>query len=128
MFFDPAKKYFHKDVTDRERAAFEAGIALGMVVHQFTGVPLRRREDVDALERVIENAIKAQPFKIDAKVLINVDLKNTDNPYEYTTLKTRNINVKLTVKYGRAVVKAVLKRIDELDYNLAYIEEIKEEE
>ncbi|WP_448577211.1 dihydroneopterin aldolase family protein [Thermosphaera sp.] len=128
MFFDPAKKYFHKDVTDRERAAFEAGIALGMVVHQFTGVPLRRREDVDALERVIENAIKAQPFKIDAKVLINVDLKNTDNPYEYTTLKTRNIHVKLTVKYGRAVVKAVLKRIDELDYNLAYIEEIKEEE
>ncbi|MGB9827421.1 MAG: dihydroneopterin aldolase family protein [Thermosphaera sp.] len=128
MFSDPARKYFHKDVTDRERAAFEAGIALGMVVHQFTGVPLRKRDDISILEKVIENAIKAQPFKIDAEVVINVDLKNTDNPYDYTTLKTRNMNVKVTVKYGKAVVKAALRHIDELDYNLAYIEEIIEEE
>ncbi|QOR93948.1 dihydroneopterin aldolase family protein [Thermosphaera chiliense] len=128
MFSDPARKYFHKDVTDRERAAFEAGIALGMVVHQFTGVPLRKRDDISILEKVIENAIKAQPFKIDAEVVINVDLKNTDNPYDYTALKTRNMNVKVTVKYGKAVVKAALRHIDELDYNLAYIEEIIEEE
>lgn len=128
MSCDPAKKFFHKEVTDRERAAFEAGIALGMVVHQFTGIPVRNPEDVEILEKAIENAIKAQPFKQDAKVEIKIDFKKPNSPYDYTTLKTRNMAVNITVKYGKALVKAALRYIPELDYNLAYIEDIKEEE
>ncbi|MEM0378017.1 MAG: dihydroneopterin aldolase family protein [Thermosphaera sp.] len=127
MSYDPGRKYFHREVSDRERAAFEAGIALGMVVHQFTGIPVKTPEDAKALEKVIENAIKAQPFKQDAKVAINIDFKNSDSPYNYSTLKTRNMVVNVVVKYGKAVVKASLRYVPELDYNLAYIEEIKEE-
>jgi len=124
---DPASKYFSSKVTARDRAVFEAGIAMGMVVHQFTGIPVRKRSDIELLEKAIENAIKAQPFREDAEVKIGMELSNgQDNPYEYTTLKARYMDVKVVVKYGNVRVKARLKYIPELDFNLAYIEDIED--
>jgi hypothetical protein len=38
---DIARRYFPKDFTDRERAIFEAGIALGALTHSAVGLPRR---------------------------------------------------------------------------------------
>lgn len=123
---DPAKKYFSPKVSDKERAAFEAGIALGMVVHQFSGIPIKFKEEVEHLRKVIEYAVKSQPFKVNAKVDISVDINGSSNPYKYITLRSRHLDVGVTVEYGRAVVRARLKYVPELDYTLAYIEDISE--
>ena len=70
---DPAKKYFSKDVSDRERAIFEGGISLGAIYHQFVGLPISKSTDFDNLEKTIENSIKTQPYIEDVKVKINRD-------------------------------------------------------
>ena len=124
---DVATKYFSPKVSDRERAAFEAGIALGMVIHQFSGIPIKFVDEVKLLEKVIEYAIMSQPFKKRAKVKIDIDLPSSDsNPYRYATLRSRNLDIVVEVEYGKAVVRARLRYIRELDYTLAYIEDIYE--
>ncbi|MCX8191821.1 MAG: dihydroneopterin aldolase family protein, partial [Nitrososphaerales archaeon] len=48
------RKYFDQSLTDRERAIFEGGIALGALYHQFIGIPIcRDRKVVSMLERAI---------------------------------------------------------------------------
>lgn len=128
MSHDIASKYFSPKVSDRERAAFEAGIAIGMAIHQFTGIPIRFREEVRLLEKVIEYAIKSQPFKKHAEVKIHTDVSESSDPYNYTTLKSRDLDISVTVEYGRAIVRARLRYVPELSYNLAYIEDIEEVE
>ncbi|MEM1542159.1 MAG: dihydroneopterin aldolase family protein [Ignisphaera sp.] len=124
---DTAKKYFSPKVSNRDRAVFEAGIAIGMAIHQFTGIPIRFREEVKLLEKVIEYAIMSQPFKKEAHVKLNIDVEeNQKNPYSYHTLKSRNMDITVTVEYGDTIVKAKLKYVPELDYSLAYIEDIIE--
>ena len=121
---DPASKYFSPKVTDRERAAFEAGIAIGMAIHQFTGIPIRFREEVEHLEKAIEYAIMSQPHKKFAKVKIDIETPPNENPYRYTTLRSSNMDITVVVEYGKAYVKARLKYVPELNYTLAYIEDI----
>ena len=53
MARDPTTPYFVG--TDRDRAAFEAGIKLGSIAHQFVGTPLTRR-NAASIERTIEAA------------------------------------------------------------------------
>ncbi|MEM3926785.1 MAG: dihydroneopterin aldolase family protein [Desulfurococcaceae archaeon] len=126
LTFDPAMKFFSKKVTERDRAVFEAGIALGMAIHQFVGIPIKRLEDVPYLEKVIENAILSQPFREMARVKINIEGIGTGGVYSYTTLKTRHMDITVVVKYGNTRVRARLRYIPELDFNLAYIEDIEE--
>jgi len=129
MAEDPAKKYFSPKVTDRDRAVFEAGIALGMVIHQFTGIPIKFVEEIEHLKKVIEYAIRSQPFKIDADVRISIDIpQGVENPYRYETLKSRHLDITITTKYGKAKVRARLRYVPELDYTLAYIEDVEEED
>ena len=125
---DPAKKFFSPKTTDRDRAVFEAGIAIGMAVHQFTGIPVRFREEVELLKKVIEYAIRSQPFKKEARVEINLENEHLESadPYKYATLKSRHLDLSVTVEYGKARVMARLRYIPELDYTLAYIEDIEE--
>lgn len=124
---DPARKFFSTKVTDRDRAIFEAGIALGMVIHQFTGIPIKFEDQIKLLEKIIELSIKSQPYKKEAHVTIKIDNElKSENPYSYTTLKSRNIDVSLVVEYGKSIVKARLRYIPELNYTLAYLEDIEE--
>lgn len=123
---DPAAKYFTPKVTHRDRAVFEAGIAIGTLVHQFTGIPLKKPEDVKALKEAIERALLAQPFREEASVEINVDLPREESPYKYITLKSRYMDARVVVRYGSCRVTARLRYIPELDYTLGYIEDIEE--
>lgn len=124
---DPAAKYFSKKVTPRDRAVFEAGIAIGTLVHQFTGIPVRTREDIEVVKEAIKRSLLAQPFREKVEVEINIDLPRDQTPYSYTTIKSRNIDATIVVKYANCRVVARLKYIPELDYTLGYIEDIQEE-
>jgi len=125
---DVARKYFDSRVTDRERAAFEGGIALASIYHQFVGTPISLKgNSVKALERAIKETIKLQPYK--KKVNVKVDTsrlkqRRSGEPYNYEPLRGEHLNVEVESQYRSTKVKARMKYIPELQYSLMYIQEI----
>ena len=69
---DKFKKFFN--CTDRERAAFEAGIKMGTIFHQFIGTPVSIK-NAEVLEKSIENSIMIQPYVKSCKVVITHNLE-----------------------------------------------------
>src|SRR6266550_3033590 len=65
---DPTRTYFAG--TDRDRAAFEAGIKLGSILHQYVGTPLTSAS-AGSLERAIEAATRVQPLVERVRVRID---------------------------------------------------------
>ncbi|MCS7139441.1 MAG: dihydroneopterin aldolase family protein [Candidatus Nezhaarchaeota archaeon] len=125
---DPARKLFHPSITDRERAIFEAGIALGALYHQFVGIPIARREEVlKAIKDAIEKVMALQPFREKVEVNFNLDAikGQLQGPYDYSLLRGEAIDVKVTVRYGSAKVRARMRFVEELGFNLMYIEDVE---
>ena len=111
--------------TDSERAAFEAGIKMGTIYHQFVGVPLSV-QNVGTLEKAIESGSRVQPFVEDVRVRIDrTKLKDKRGQYDYVSLTGDMLDVKLVVKYKTARVRASMKLIEEMNYPLMFIEEIE---
>jgi hypothetical protein len=111
--------------TDSERAAFEAGIKMGTIYHQFVGVPLSV-QNVGTLEKAIESGSRVQPFV--EKVRVRIDrtkLKDKRGQYDYVSLTGDMLDVTLVVKYKTARVRASMKLIEEMNYPLMFIEEIE---
>ena len=120
---DRAKKYFR--CSPAERAAFEAGIKLGSVYHQFVGTPLSL-ENVEYLERAIEESMKVQPFVKSVKVRIDRSrIRKKQGFYKYLTLRGEMLNIDLEVQYEDKIAVCKLEYIEELDYPLMYIKEIR---
>src|SRR5947199_9249793 len=80
---DPTRRYFAG--TDRDRTAFEAGIKLGSILHQYVGVPLTRK-NATSLERAIEAAARVQPLVEDVKARIDRKRLRFRGPYRYGIL------------------------------------------
>ncbi len=120
---DPGEKYFA--CSNIERAAFEAGIKLGTIYHQFIGAPISRA-NVNVLEKAIEDGARVQPFVKAVKVTINrKDLKEKTSEYDYQTLRGSMLNVWMKVVYRDAVIICEMRYIEELDYPLMYIKDVK---
>ncbi|HDD60733.1 MAG: dihydroneopterin aldolase family protein [Thermoplasmata archaeon] len=121
---DIAKEYF--SCGDRERAAFEAGIKLGTIYHQFIGAPISLR-NAASLEKAIEEGCRVQPFVESCRVRIDREkIRAKRSEYKYTTLSPSMLDVELTIRYRRVRLTARLKWIDELRYPLMFIERIEE--
>jgi hypothetical protein len=119
---EKADSYF--SCSDSERAAFEAGVKMGTIYHQFVGVPLSV-ENVETLEKAIEAGSKVQPFVERVRVRIDRSkLKSKRGQYDYVSLTGDMLDVTLVVKYRSARVKASMKLIKEMNYPLMFIEEI----
>jgi hypothetical protein len=116
---DPSKKYFR--CTDRERAIFESGIKLGAIFHQFTGVPVNESNRA-ALENIIENSIKLQPFVKSISVKINIEGQGSTS-FKYVSLSGDMMDVSLTIKYNDQEVNARMQYMHDLNYPLMYLEE-----
>jgi hypothetical protein len=111
-----ADSYF--SCSDSERAAFEAGIKLGTIYHQFVGVPLSI-ENVDTLEKAIAAGSNVQPFVEEVKVKIDRSmLKKKRGEYDYISLTGDMLDVTLTVRYKTATVQATMKYVKEMNYPL----------
>lgn len=102
--------------TNEEIAAFEAGIKLGAMYHQFVGAPVSI-ETAASLEQAMEESISLQPYvesvsvKIDRKML-------SENFYGYGELAGKMIRAEVRIDYQGAVVRARLEYDPEKDYPL----------
>jgi len=118
-----ADSYF--DCSDTERAAFEAGIKLGTIYHQFVGTPISR-DNVAQLEKAIAEGTKVQPFVEDAVVRISrKELKSKKGEFDYVSLSGNMLDVHLIVKYRSVKVTAGMKFEKDIKYPLMFIEKIE---
>lgn len=118
---DPTREYFAG--TDRDRAAFEAGIKLGSILHQYVGTPLTEGTARD-LERTIEAGTRVQPLVEDVRVRIDRKRLRARGPYGYASLSEDLLHAEVTVRVGRTRAVGVLRYISDLDYPLMYLKEI----
>jgi len=121
MADDPTREHFAG--TDRDRAAFEAGIKLGSIVHQYVGTPLTS-ETVASLERAIEAATRVQPLVERVRVRIDQGRMRIRGPYQYGALTEDLLDVEVSVRVGTAWAVGALRFVPELDYPLMYLKEI----
>jgi hypothetical protein len=120
---DVADKYFK--CSDSERAAFEAGIKLGTVYHQFVGAPISKT-NVEVLEKSIAEGARVQPFVKDAHVKIDRSrLREKSTEFDYLTLTGDMLDVSLTIQFREIEVVCEMKHIKEMDYPLMYVKEVK---
>ena len=113
------------ECTDEERAAFEAGIKLGTICHQFVGTPISR-ENVSLLEKAIAEGTKIQPFVEDANIQISKkELKSKKGEFDYVSLSGNMLKVRLVIVYGDVRLTAGMKFIEKINYPLMYIEKIE---
>jgi len=110
-------------ITDRERAAFEAGIKLGALYHQWVGVPVSR-ESASSLEKAIENAHIQQPYMTDIAVRLDRELM-IPNSFGYSELSGLMLDVELTVRVNEASCHACISR--EGEYPMMRIEWMDED-
>lgn len=125
---DEAKGFFDKTLTDRERAIFEAGVALGAIYHQVVGLPISKDKRVlRAVESAIERVFSLQPFKEEVRVKIKARLVKGSkrHPYDYDTVKGSMLDVRVASRYGAFRAVGRMRYISKLKYTLAYIERVE---
>ncbi|NLA37908.1 MAG: hypothetical protein GX882_00690 [Methanomicrobiales archaeon] len=91
-------------ITDREKAAFEAGIKLGAIYHQFVGMPIAR-ETAGAVEAAIEAATGLQPCVTGIRVRLNRDLM-VSNRFGYSELAGKMFDIEITTRVGETTCRA----------------------
>lgn len=118
-------RYF--ECTKKERTAFELGIKLGSLFHQFIGAPVSE-DNVDILAKAMEKTTERQAYVKSAQVSINLkndkDKKN-EGVFEYTTLTEDMIEAKILVEYDGIEGEGILRYIEELNYPLMYINKLE---
>ncbi len=121
---DPATSYF--SCSEKERAIFEAGVKLGSIYHQYTGIPIND-SNVEFLERAIEKAVSAQPFVTKVKVSIDRRKVGRSRPaYKYKTLLGDMMDVKINIRYGKALVEGRMAWVSSMKYPLMRFKVLKE--
>ncbi|WP_332448648.1 dihydroneopterin aldolase family protein [Methanoculleus sp.] len=109
-------------ITDREKAAFEAGIKLGALYHQFVGTPIAR-ETAASVEAAIEQAVGLQPYVTDIRVRLNRDMM-VSNRFGYSELAGKMFDAEITTEVGATACRARLHLED--DYPMMEIVEFHE--
>ncbi len=98
-------------------AAFEAGIKLGALFHQFVGMPVSMSTKKSA-EHAIEQSVKNQPYVEDVLVRIDEEKlrKACNNPFGYASLSGEMLYARVKIRYGNAIVVAELKYSEDKKY------------
>jgi hypothetical protein len=117
-------KYF-KLISKRERAIFEGAITMGALFHQFIGTPISIKT-VDGIEKAIKEAMELQPCINEVKIIINRKLlRNIKNEFQYVSLSGDMMDIKVFSEYKGYLAVIRMKFIEELQYPLMYVEEVK---
>lgn len=122
---DVNKKYF-SNINKRERAIFEGGITMGALFHQFVGIPISR-DTISSVETGIKKAFELQPAIENVNVKINPKkLEEALTDFDYTTLNGDMLNIEITTKVDNVTAVIKIEYIEELNYPLMYVKDIKE--
>jgi len=122
--------YFSPDLTEGERACFEAGIKLGALYHILCGIPIQNNDIIiNSIEKGIESAILCQPYVKSVK--INLDREKIqgkkESEFDYDEITGKIIKAEINIKYESVNIIAKVEWIDNLEYPLMYIEKIQKE-
>ena len=92
---------------DDIQAAFEAGIKLGALYHQWVGTPISP-DTAKSVETAIANAVALQPCVDSVSVTINTEMME-GNPCGYSELAGKMLEVEIQTTAGDATCTASLK-------------------
>jgi hypothetical protein len=107
---------------EREKAAFEAGIKLGALFHQFIGAPVSP-ENVEILEKAMESCIRLQPFVVEADVRIDRHKLRSSLPaFGYTSLSGEMLEAWVKIEVEGEVAIARLKWDEKQRYPMMVLE------
>ena len=129
MSNDNEKIYFSPDVSDRERACFEAGIKLGALYHILSGIPVSKNEKIlNSIENGIEAAISCQPYVKSVKIKLNRNkiMGNKSTEFDYDEVSGKIVSAEILLEYKSVNIIAKVDWIEKLQYPLMYIEKINE--
>ena len=122
---DVDKKYF-SNISLRERVIFEGAISMGVLFHQFIGTPINKYTK-ESLEKAMEESINLQPGIATVDVNISLDkMEESMTEFEYTTLTGDMLDVRIHTKIEDVEAIIRLEFIEELNYPLMYVEDIKD--
>ncbi|MBE8538610.1 dihydroneopterin aldolase family protein [Geoglobus acetivorans] len=102
----------------KEIAAFEAGIKLGALFHQFIGAPVSH-DNAEILARAMESCMKLQPYVAEAEV--SIDRKKLEaklSGFGYCSLSPEMLRARVKVRISEVEVEAVLEWDEERNYPL----------
>ncbi|MEM2176503.1 MAG: dihydroneopterin aldolase family protein [Archaeoglobaceae archaeon] len=104
-------------------AAFEAGIKLGALFHQFIGAPVSEK-NAEILEKAMESCVKLQPYVIEAEV--RIDRKKLKlSELGYTSLSPEMLKARVLVEFEGEKVEAILEWDEKLRYPLMRLQDFK---
>ena len=113
-------------MTSRERAIFEGAISMGALFHQFVGTPVNNQTK-KSLEDAMRNSLNLQPAIEDVEVNIDFTrLEDAMSEFDYTSLTGDMLDVKIHTKVDDVKAVIRIKFIEELNYPLMYVEDIKD--
>jgi len=98
-------------MNDAVQAAFEAGIKLGVIYHQFVGTPVSP-ETAGSLETAIEKAVSLQPFVELVQVRIDTSQMKL-NAFGYSELAGTMLDVTLRSKVNETRCTVQLRLEDD---------------
>ncbi len=101
----------------KSKAAFEAGIKLGALFHQFVGAPVSDK-NVELLEKAMESCMLLQPYVVDAEVRISRERLKDVSEYGYVSLSPEMIYARVVVEVDGVRVVAVLEWDEKMRYPL----------
>jgi len=123
---DVDKMYF-SNITPRERAIFEGAISMGALFHQFVGTPVNKHTK-DSLEKCMEESLNLQPAIEDVDVKIRFDkLEESMSEFDYTSLTGDMLDVRIYTKLENVEAVIRIEFVEQLNYPLMYVENIKED-
>ena len=119
-------KEFFSNITSRERSIFEGAISMGALFHQFVGTPVNNQTK-KSLEDAMRNSLNLQPAIEDVEVNIDFTrLEDAMSEFDYTSLTGDMLDVKIHTKVDDVKAVIRIKFIEELNYPLMYVEDIKD--
>ncbi len=102
----------------KEVAAFEAGIKLGALFHQFIGVPVSHK-NAEILEKAMESCVMLQPYVVHAEVKIDREkLSEKLSGFNYCSLEGDMIYARVEVEVNGFKAVGILEWDDEKKYPL----------
>ncbi|WP_456473720.1 dihydroneopterin aldolase family protein [Candidatus Pyrohabitans sp.] len=111
------------ELSHREVCAFEAGIKLGALFHQFIGTPVSM-DSRTSLEEAIRRAVMNQPHvkRVEVRIKPEVLERASENAFGYASLSPEMLEASVWIEYEGVTCRGKLGYIEEKKYPLMTLE------